>query len=114
MARLESVARAGYYPTPPRVAEILARHFEATTGKTGRVIRLLDPCAGTGEPAAVLTRRLGAESFGIEVNEDRATSSRRVLDHVLQASAFSVRLANGAFSCLFLNPPYDYDDESRR
>jgi hypothetical protein len=48
------------------------------------------------------------------VNEERANSARQVLDHVLHTSAFSVRLANGAFSCLFLNPPYDYDDESRR
>src|SRR5690606_7240450 len=30
------------------------------------------------------------------------------------AGAQSVRLANGAFSCLFLNPPYDYDDEAKR
>lgn len=25
-----------------------------------------------------------------------------------------MRLAHGAFSCLFLNPPYDHDDESKR
>ncbi len=114
MARLESIARAGYYPTPPRVAEILARHFEPSTGTSRRVIRLLDPCAGTGEPASALAQSLGAESFGIEVNEERANSARQRLDHVLHTSAFSVRLAHGAFSCHFLNPPYDYDEESRR
>ena len=62
------------------------------------MIRLLDPCAGTGEPAAALALSLGAESFGIEVNEERANSARQRLDHVLHTSAFSVRLANGAFS----------------
>src|SRR5687768_3046773 len=114
MARLESVARAGFFPTPPRVAASTAQQLIASAGGGKRVVRLLDPCAGTGEPAAMLARALGAESYGIELNEERAIAARGRLDHVLHTSAFSVRLANGAFSCLFLNPPYDYDDESRR
>lgn len=114
MARLESVARAGYYPTPPRVAAAIVHHLSPSAGGGRRVIRLLDPCAGTGEAAGTIARTLGAESFGIELNEERATAARDLLDHVLHTSAFSVRLANGAFSCLFLNSPYDYDDESRR
>jgi len=114
MARLESVARAGYFPTPSRVAASIARHLTAAASGGKRVVRLLDPCAGTGEAAAVLAQALGAESFGIELNEERAIAARNRLDHLLQISAFSVRLANGGFSCLFLNPPYDYDDESRR
>jgi SAM-dependent methyltransferase len=77
-------------------------------------VRLLDPCAGTGEAAAEIAAALGAESFGIELNEERAAACRARLGHVLATSAFSVRLANGAFSCLWLNPPYDYDDEQRR
>lgn len=77
-------------------------------------MRLLDPCAGTGEPAAALARALGAESFGIEINTERAEACRAHLDHLLAGSAFGVRLANGAFSCLFLNPPYDAADEVRR
>src|SRR5688572_14362344 len=114
MARLESIARAGFYPTPPRVAAAIAQHLgqSATSGK--RVTRLLDPCAGIGEAAAVLAQALGAESFGIELHEQRASAARDRLDHVLHTSAFSVRLANGAFSCLWLNAPYDYDDEARR
>ncbi|MFN8632928.1 MAG: DUF6094 domain-containing protein [Chloroflexota bacterium] len=114
MARLESVARAGYYPTPPRVAAAIARHLSPAASRGRRVVRLLDPCAGTGEAAASVATMLGAESFGIELNQERATAARDRLDHVLHTSAFSVRLANGAFSCLFLNAPYDYDDERRR
>ena len=114
MARLESVARAGYFPTPSRVAAAIARHLGRAPGNSRRVTRILDPCAGTGEAADILAQSLGAESFGIELNEERAIAARQRLDHVLHTSAFSVRLANGAFSCLFLNPPYDYDDESRR
>jgi hypothetical protein len=33
---------------------------------------------------------------------------------VLQTSAFSVRLSDGAFSPLWLNLPFDADDEQRR
>jgi ubiquinone/menaquinone biosynthesis C-methylase UbiE len=78
------------------------------------VLRLLDPCAGTGEAARTIAQGIGAESYGIELNEERAQVARRRLDHLLATSAFSVRLANGAFSALFLNAPYDHDDTQRR
>lgn len=114
MSRIESIARAGYWPTPPRVAVAIARHLAASTRGARRVVRLLDPCAGMGEAAATIAKSLNAESYGIELNEERAEAARIKLDHVLATSAFAVRLANGAFSCLLLNSPYDYDDEKRR
>jgi predicted RNA methylase len=114
VARLESTARAGYYPTPPRVTAAIARLLPAEPAGGRRIVRLLDPCAGTGEAALTLARALGAESFGIELNEARAMAARERLDHILATSAFSVRLANGAFSYLYLNPPYSDDEERRR
>ena len=117
MARLESRARAGFFPTPPRIADAIA-HYLTPVGYTGRqssrVVRLLDPCAGTGAAAAVIGRRLRAVTYGVELNDERAREAGGVLDHVLATSAFTTRLANGAFSVLYLNPPYDYDDERRR
>ena len=109
MSRPQAVAQAGFYPTPPRVAVAIARHLAAAaaTGRGNRVLRLLDPCAGTGDAAAEIARAIGAESYGIELNEERAEAARGRLDHLLATSAFSVRLANGGFSALFLNPPYD-------
>lgn len=114
MARLESMARAGYYPTEPRVTAALAAHLSAAPGRGTRTVRLLDPCADTGEAAATIAAALGAERYGIELNEERATEAGARLDHVLATSAFTVRLAHGAFSCLFLNPPYADDGEHRR
>ena len=114
MARLEATAKAGYFPTPSRVSAAIARHLVASAGGGKRVVRLLDPCAGTGEAAATIAEALGAESYGIEPNEQRAQPAVGRLAHVLATSALAVRLANGAFSCLFLNSPYDYDDEKRR
>lgn len=114
MPRLESAAKAGYYPTPPHVAAAIAHHLMPTRTGSQRILRLLDPCAGTGEAAATVSRALGAESYGIELNDDRAKAAHVQLDHVLATSAFSVRLAHGAFSCLYLNPPYAEDEDKRR
>src|SRR5205809_7095468 len=101
MSRLASQAVAGFFPTPPRVAAALRRHLTAANAGAKRVVRVLDPCAGTGEPAAALARVLGGEGYGIEINEERAEQCRARLDHVLATSAFSVRLANAAFSLLW-------------
>jgi predicted RNA methylase len=114
VARLASQAVAGFFPTPPRVVAALSRQLTVTAAGARRVVRVLDPCAGTGEPVATLARSLGGESYGIEINEERADQCRAGLDYLLAASAFSVRLANGAFSLLWLNPPYDADDDKRR
>lgn len=114
MTRLASQAVAGFFPTPPCVVDALCKLVIPASGAGKRVIRVLDPCAGTGEPLAALAQTLGAESYGIEINEERAEQCRAQLDHVLTTSAFTVRLANGAFSLLMLNPPYDADDEKRR
>jgi len=114
LARLKSIEKAGYFPTPPRVVAAVARHLAPALTGGKRVVRLLDPCAGIGEAAATVAKVLNAESYGIELNEERGEAARGRLDHVLTTSAFTIRLANGAFSCLFLNPPYDYDDEKRR
>src|SRR5579862_8718870 len=114
MSRLASQAAAGFFPTPPRIVDALCKMVAPDNGGGKRVLRVLDPCAGTGEPLGALARTLGAESYGIEINTERAERCRGVLDHVLATSAFTVRLANGAFSLCLLNPPYDADDEKRR
>lgn len=115
MSRIESRAKAGYYPTPPRVADAIARHLAPASGAARAAIRILDPCAGTGAAAARLAAALGAESFGVELHEGRAAEARGVLDHALTGDAFAIRVANQAFSALFLNPPYDDSwDEHRR
>ena len=111
MARLESTAAGGYFPTPPRVVVALAGQLARAAGRGA--VRLLDPCCGTGAAAAELAAAVGAESYGVELNGERAEHARATLDHVVAGSAFAVRLANGAFSVLFLNPPYG-DDEAGR
>src|SRR5947209_6736783 len=116
MSRLEAVAKGLFYPTPDRVVEAVAKHLARHPG-VGRneVVRVLDPCAGTGEPVERVTRALGGESYGVELSSKRSEKARQHVHKLLPStSAFATKMSNKAFSVLFLNPPYDYDDEGER
>ncbi len=114
MARPESAAKAGYYPTPPSIVERVAGLIRPPRSAPRQSVRLLDPCCGTGVALRQLADATGGETYGIEIAGDRSEQAQAVLDHVIGGSAFAVRLAHGAFSCLWLNPPYDYDQVSKR
>jgi len=114
MARPESIAKAGYYPTPPSVVERVAALIRPAHPTARQAVRLLDPGCGTGVALRQLADAVGGETYGIELERGRAEEARSVLDRVLCASAFNVKLAHDAFSCLWLNPPYEYDDEAKR
>ena len=114
MSRLESVAKAGYYPTPPSVVERVAALIRPAHPTTRQAVRLLDPCCGTGAALRQLADAVGGETYGIDIARDRYEEAQAVLDHALCASALAMRLAHEAFSCLWLNPPYDHDDEAKR
>jgi predicted RNA methylase len=109
--RLEAQAKAGFYPTPPEVVEIIRTWFaEKIPGPR----RLLDPCCGTGEPAARIAAAAGCEAYGVEINSERAQLAKKILSKVVAGNLFSVRARPSAFSILFLNPPYDFDAEDGR
>jgi hypothetical protein len=114
MPRLESIAKAGYFPTPPEVVRRIAALITPPNLTAGRTIRLIDPCCGTGAALRQLADAIGGETYGIEIARDRYEEAATVLDHVLHASGLTARIAHGAFSAMLLNPPYDYDDESKR
>src|SRR3990172_7526608 len=114
MTRLESIAKAGYYPTPPAVVERVAALVRPAHPTTRQAVRLLAPCCGTGAALRQLADRVGGETYSIEIARDRWQEAEAVIDHALCASAFATRLAHDGFSCLWLNPPYDHDDESKR
>ena len=109
--RLEAQAKAGFYPTPPKVVDIIKTWIgEKTPGPR----RLLDPCCGTGDPAAQIATAAGCDAYGVEINTDRAKAAKNLLSKVVAGNLFSVRACPGAFSILYLNPPYDFDAEDGR
>jgi SAM-dependent methyltransferase len=115
VARLEGVAKAEYYPTPPSVVERVAALVRLAPSAHRRAVRLLDPCCGPGDALRQFADAIGGgETYGIEIEQNRAAEARTALDHVIAGSAFAVRLGHEAFSCLWLNPPYDQDDGGKR
>ncbi len=109
--RLEAQAKAGFYPTPTEVVEIIQTWIgEKKPGPR----RLLDPCCGTGEPAARIAAAAGCDAYGVEINTERAQAAKHVLSKVVAGNLFSVRARPAGFSILYLNPPYDFDAEDGR
>jgi predicted RNA methylase len=109
--RLEAQAKAGFYPTPSKVVDIIQTWIgEKTPGPR----RLLDPCCGTGDPAAQIATAAGCDAYGVEINTDRAKAAKNLLSKVVAGNLFTVRARPGAFSILYLNPPYDFDAEDGR
>jgi len=110
MSRLANKMKAGYFPTPERVANLITGHLSPP--KSGD-FRWLDPCSGEGLALARLAAALGGETYGIELDVVRSAAAARRLDHTLAGDFKAQRLPRdekAGVSALFLNPPYDTDD----
>ena len=104
--RLEARVKMGYYPTPLIVVESIKSFIQFPEGAS-----ILDPCCGEGDALQKLAEGTGAKTYGIEVDEFRAEEAKTKLDHLLKCGYEEMRITNGIFSCLFLNPPYDWETE---
>ncbi len=113
MTRLISQARMQYYPTPPAIAEAIAR---ALTRSGPGLIRTIDPACGEGTALCLATAGLSdpLERYGIELNQQRAHLARAKLTRTLPSDIRTTRVANNAFGLCFLNPPYDVSVRTQR
>ena len=115
--RLAAQAKGGFYPTPPRVTDLIAELIQppAAYARNDETLRLLDPCCGEGDALSRLAEGLRkqhaapVETFGVELHAERAEEAKYRLDRVLGTDLFATSIANGAFGLLYLNPPYDWD-----
>ena len=107
--RLAGQVKMGYYPTPTRVVELIRSMilFE------DRKANVLDPCSGEGLALEALTRETKTETYGIELDGERAKAAKKRLDHLVHAGYEQVEISPQGFGLLFLNPPYD-DGEGER
>ena len=120
--RLAAQAKGGFYPTPPRVVDLVAKLLYGARGRARSVdtLRILDPCCGAGDALAQfagLLRDRGTvpmETCGVELHRERAEQAAHVLDRALACDLFATSIANNAFGVLLLNPPYDWDKEDKR
>ena len=107
--RLAAQAKGGFYPTPPRVVDLIAELIHTPSGAYNRgrdTLRILDPCCGAGEALAQLAQRLDRpnaipiETYGVELHRDRAQEAEERLGHALASDLFATSIANGAFGLL--------------
>lgn len=108
MARLESESKGGFYPTPPEEMDFILKAVKALPGQN---ITVLDPCAGEGKALAQFKSKIEADgancvSYGIELEKSRAKAAESELDHVIAAGYEESRISHGAFSAMYLNPPF--------
>ena len=104
MARLGSQAKAGYYPTPETVCELLKAKIDFEEGA-----RLLDPCCGKGNTLSRLADGMpNITTYGMELDHERAQKARSRLTKVLWGDALTeMQVSPHGFGLLYLNPPYD-------
>lgn len=108
--RLEAEIKMGYYPTPLSVVERVRSSLRFPEDNAN----LLDPRCGEGLALRGLKGDAKATTYGIELDECKAEEAKTNLDHVIKGDYEDARISNNVFSCLFLNPPYDWgipDDE---
>ena len=118
MARLASQEKAGFYPTPPTITDLIASHITAPQGG-----RILDPCAGEGVALVTLAEALRLEAYGVELHSSRAETASELITelnnrqgklpredpHKMHLIAGDYRLlmktSQSGFNFLYLNPP---------
>lgn len=129
MARPGSIIKAGYYPIPPYITSMIAKHIEAPNGG-----RLLDPCAGEAVALCQLAELLNLEPYGSELHKYRAQTAHENVTALLDRHAWyqelphkdkgltrmlnddfqNIQTSKGAMQLVYLNPPYDTDDKDKR
>src|SRR4051812_1023603 len=132
MARPQSVALGGYFPTPRHLLPSLASLVDFRIPESEDRHVLIDPCAGDGGAIAELrdlwfgsTRShkrfnsLDTHIVAVELEKQRFRAAKQRFtswdqarnqpwDLVLEADAFHLGFKpNDGASVLFLNPPYD-------
>jgi|GEM_PF-4736576 len=70
MARIESQAKAGFYPTPDSVCDLLQTKITFEDGA-----RIFDPCCGAGLTLSRLATNT-TTTYGIELNHERSSEAR--------------------------------------
>ena len=103
--RTQAKLKLGYYPLAPAEARRIRNYLQFSD----ETASILDPCAGTGTALRTLSDGAVVRRYGIELDASRSEEARKVLDEVIQGSAFDTHAPVESFSLLYLNPPYDFE-----
>ncbi len=118
--RLEGLAKAGFYPLPEEMTPYMISAVTNSDGTTQK--KLLDPASGEGIALAEYANALDLTPYGCELHTERANAATDLIAsipgttraNVINDDYINIRTPRAAFSILYLNPPYDFDEESGR
>lgn len=115
MARFRSDQKMGYYPTPDRTLRFINQWLSFESKGRIKTRHILDPCCGEGRALWGISSWHGSsQSWGIELDVERAQEAAGELDNTIQSSIFDARINPlESMGLLYLNPPYDSEDGER-
>lgn len=109
MAHIGSKIRAGFFATPKRQGEYIAKllkvegngiWFDPTCGE-GKILHQLADTIPHEKP------NIQVSTYGVELDKGRASIAENELTKVVQSPIEAMVISNNTFPFLFLNPPYD-------
>lgn len=108
MARLASEQKLGFYPTPTKEMELILKRVKIESEEE---VTILDPCAGEGDALNLAQRHLEdmggiVTSYGVEIEESRAESAKKKIDHLIHCGYEEMISSKEAVSFMYLNPPF--------
>lgn len=114
--RLAAHKKAGYFPLPPSIVEILKTYIRPAMLDIANLggYQILDPCCGAGKALAGLAESIpGCTSYGNELDTERAAQSEKRLNIVTCGPIEFLRVG-GQFGLCLLNPPYTEGETDRQ
>src|ERR1700677_3257670 len=104
MSRFNAKLRCNYYPLPAREAERIRNLLRFPH----KPFSAVDPCVGEGLAFAAILQDASARRYGIELDAYRAEQAPPSPTRMIQGNCLETHCPVESFSCVYLNPPYDW------
>lgn len=104
MSRFNAKLRCNYYPLPASESERIRRLLRFPS----EMFSALDPCVGEGRAFEAILKGAIARRYGIELDAYRAEQAAPLLSSIVQGNCLETHCPVESFSCIYLNPPYDW------
>ena len=91
MTRLANIEKAGYYPLPPVITDLILTYIAVPVNDNLPNGRPLDPCAGEGTALVALADKLGLEPYGVELHEERAEKAKTAVSNTSSPCLVAMR-----------------------